>query len=172
LYASGFGTSKGHGEPFGTLACGLSKGNTEGMAESAIILELLLHLLIQFLVGAIVGASIGKDRASAPRGIFITMGLTILVIAYGIAVATLAFKSVPNNPGLTIVRVLGAVVGSLCLGFCPVSICLLVACAGYWSAFVVFRRLGIGPNRITLASIFAFITILAGITAIATIARH
>jgi hypothetical protein len=142
------------------------------MSESEISVAALLFLLCEFFVGAIVGASVGKDRPSRLSGMAIATALALVVVVYVIVVATLAMKPHPNDSGLTFGRVLGAVVGSLCLGFCPTSICLLVACAGYWSAFVLFRRLGIGPNRITLASIFAFITILAAVTALATITQH
>ena len=132
---------------------------------------LLLFLLCEFLVGAIVGASLGKSRPSGVHGLVISTALGLVVVVYVIIVDTVAISPFSNNSRPMIVNVLGAVVGTLMLGFCPVLICLFVACAGCWSAFVVCRRLGIGPDRITRASIFAFITILAAITALATMGQ-
>jgi len=102
----------------------------------------------------------------------IALVLELIVFIYAMEVRLLVDKPAFDNPGLMIARMLGIIIFSLTWGLCPLIICLLVACEGYWSAFFVFRRLGIGPNRITLASVFAFITILAAVTMLATIKRH
>jgi hypothetical protein len=142
------------------------------MAESDISLGLLLFLLCEFFVGAIVGASIAKDQASGPRGMKIAAALALAVFVYLMVVGTLATPRMLHGPRPLILNLLGVIISSLTLGFCLWLICVLVACAGYWSAFIYFRHLGIGPNRITLASLFAFITILAAVTALMQLSRR
>src|SRR5262249_51828756 len=116
------------------------------MAESDISLGLLLFLLCEFFVGAIVGASIAKDQASGRRGMKIAAALALAVFVYAIGVGTLATPRMWHGRRPIILNVIGAVIGSLTLGFCLWLICVLVACAGYWLAFIYFRHLGIGPN--------------------------
>lgn len=94
------------------------------------------------------------------------MALALLVFVYATVVNVLATQRLPNDLLRIVLAVIGTVLGTLMLAFCYWLICLLVACAGYWSAFILFRRLRIDPNRITLASIFAFITVFAAVTAI------
>jgi hypothetical protein len=136
------------------------------MDKPEISIAVYLFVLCEFFVGAIIGASVAKDRTSWSRGMAIALVLALVVIVYGIVIGTLATQRFDSPLG-RVIGIFGAVIGSLVLGFCLWFICLLAAVAGYWSTFVIFRRLGIGPNRVTVAAIFAFITILAAVAALA-----
>jgi hypothetical protein len=127
---------------------------------------MLAFLLCQFLIGALVGALIAKDRDSWHRGIAISLALGLVVIVYFITLAIIDTQPSSHDNLPIVLRILGGVVGVLIYGFCFWIVCLIVVSAGYSSAFPIFRRLGIGPNRITLASVFAFMTILAAVAAL------
>src|SRR5262245_13810680 len=108
------------------------------MAESDLSLGLLLFLLCEFFVGAIVGASIAKNQASGPRGMKIAAALALAVFIYLMVVNALATPRILHGPRPIILSLLGLVISSLTFGFCLWLICVLVACAGYWSAFIYF----------------------------------
>jgi hypothetical protein len=115
-----------------------------------------LFIAAEVCIGAIVGTCVNKTAESSVWGWVLALTLGFAAIVESIAVA------VALSPGIFILTFVWILIGQ-----CFVSLVLLTfTSAGYWIAYVITRRLGIGRGQFGIKILVLLITIYATVAAI------
>jgi hypothetical protein len=116
--------------------------------------------LAEFCIGALVGVCAVKQTPMR--------GLAISLLLGWAGVVELIVVSIPKNRiDISLVSLVGHVVGVMGFGFLLWVFSLLFACVGYWLAFWISRRLGVGGGwQFSIPALFALVAIYAAVAAI------